>query len=70
MTLKDAVTFLFIVVPQSKAEAATDAVAVGAISSPLWLHQFTGIAQDLAVWLGVLWLATQIGWKWYRELKK
>ena len=56
--------------PQTKAEAISDTVAVGAISSPWWLHQFAGIAQDLLPWVGLLWLATQIGWKWYRELTK
>jgi len=50
--------------PQTKAEvvtATTDAVAVGAVSSPLWLHETSGIARDLLPWFGIAWLAIQIG---------
>lgn len=46
--------------PQTKAEAVTDAVAVGAVSSPLWLHETSGIARDLLPWAGLLWIAIQI----------
>lgn len=49
--------------PQSKAEALTDAVAVSAISSPLWLHSTSEIARDILPWLGVIWLVVQIGVK-------
>lgn len=46
--------------PQTKAEAATDIVAVGAVSSPLWLHEMSGLATDLLPWFGIAWLVVQI----------
>jgi hypothetical protein len=46
--------------PQTKAEAASDAVALGAVSSPLWLHEMSGMARDLLPWFGIAWLAVQI----------
>jgi hypothetical protein len=49
--------------PQTKAEAASDAIAIGAVSSPLWLHQMSEIATDLLPWFGIAWLAVQIGIK-------
>jgi hypothetical protein len=54
---------LFDFLPHSKAEAATDAIAVGAVSSPLWLHETSWIARDLLPWAGLLWLVVQIGVK-------
>lgn len=51
------------ILPETKAEAVTDVVAAGAITSPLWLHELSGIATDLLPWFGVAWLATQIGVK-------
>ncbi len=49
--------------PHTKAEAATDAIAVGAITSPLWLHDVAGVAKDLLPIAGFIWLAVQIGVK-------
>lgn len=46
--------------PQTKAEAATDVVAVGAVSSPLWLHEMSGLATDLLPWFGIAWIVIQI----------
>lgn len=51
---------LFDLLPQTKAEAISDAVAVGAVSSPLWLHEMSGMAKDLLPWFGCAWLAVQI----------
>jgi hypothetical protein len=56
------VTFLDLL-PQTKAEAATDVVAIGAMTSPLWLHEMSSLATDLLPIAGVLWLAVQIGIK-------
>lgn len=50
-------------IPQSKAEAISDAVALGAVSSPLWLHEMSGIGHDLLPWFGIAWLTVQIGIK-------
>lgn len=50
---------LFDLLPQSKAEAISDVVAIGAVTSPLWLHEIAGIAKDLLPIAGVLWLAIQ-----------
>ena len=55
-------TFLDLL-PQTKAEAATDVVAIGAMTSPLWLHDISGVAQDLLPIAGFIWLAVQIGVK-------
>lgn len=49
--------------PQTKAEAATDVVAIGAMTSPLWLHDISGLAKDLLPIAGFIWLAVQIGVK-------
>jgi hypothetical protein len=49
--------------PQTKAEAVTDAIAVGAVSSPLWLHQVSELAGLLLPIAGVTWLAVQIAVK-------
>lgn len=49
--------------PQTKAEAITDVVAIGAMTSPLWLHDISGIAKDLLPIAGFIWLAVQIGVK-------
>ncbi len=49
--------------PQTKAEAATDLVAIGAMTSPLWLHDLSGFATDLLPIAGVAWLAVQIAVK-------
>ncbi|HXP66434.1 MAG TPA: hypothetical protein VN815_13235 [Steroidobacteraceae bacterium] len=54
---------IFDLLPATKAEAVTDTIAVGAISSPLWLHQISGIASDALPLLGFIWLAVQIGVK-------
>jgi hypothetical protein len=52
-------TFLDLL-PQTKAEAASDAIALGAVSSPLWLHEMSGIGQDLLPWFGIAWLIVQM----------
>ncbi|MBR1122094.1 hypothetical protein JQ628_11260 [Bradyrhizobium lablabi] len=49
--------------PQTKAEAASDAVALGAVSSPLWLHEMSGLGRDLLPWFGIAWLVVQIAIK-------
>lgn len=46
--------------PQTKAEAVKDAVAVGAIASPLWLNELSGIAAHLLPVAGLIWLTVQI----------
>jgi hypothetical protein len=46
--------------PQTKAEAISDGVALGAVSSPLWLHETSEMARDLLPWFGIAWLAVQI----------
>jgi hypothetical protein len=59
--------------PQSKFEMVTDTASVVAIVSPWWLpylKETSEIAGYVLPIAGVLWLVTQIGWKWYRELKK
>lgn len=60
--MKDVVVAML---PHSKAEASTDAVAVGALTSPLWLHDLAGWATDLLPILGVTWLLVQITMKLY-----
>lgn len=47
-------------IPQSKAEAVTDAIAVGSVSSPFWLHTTSEIAQVLLPIVGLVWLVVQI----------
>lgn len=50
----------------------TDTASVVAIASPWWLpllKETSEIAAFVLPILGVFWLVTQIGWKWYRELK-
>lgn len=49
--------------PQTKAEAASDLIAIGAVTSPLWLHEVAGVAKDLLPIAGVIWLVVQIGVK-------
>jgi len=59
-------------IPQSKFEMVTDTASVVAIASPWWLpllKETSEIAAFVLPILGVVWLVTQIGWKWYRELK-
>lgn len=46
--------------PQTKAEAATDVVAIGAMTSPLWLHDLSGFATELLPIAGFIWLSVQI----------
>ena len=57
--------------PEGKFETVSDTVSVVAIASPWWLP-FLKETSDVAAYvlpvLGVLWLVTQLGWKWYREL--
>lgn len=62
--------FVLAMLPHTKAEAATDAVAVGALTSPLWLHEMSGWATDLLPIAGVFWLAVQIGVKLYQTFWK
>lgn len=60
-------------IPQTKFEMVTDTASIVAIVSPWWipwLREASEIAAYVLPILGVLWLTTQIGWKWYRELKK
>lgn len=57
--------------PQTKFEMVTDTASVAAIVSPWWipwLKESSEIAAMVLPIMGVVWLATQIGWKWYREL--
>lgn len=49
--------------PQTKAEGVTDVIAVGAVASPLWLHQVSEVAALLLPIAGFIWLAVQIGVK-------
>lgn len=59
-------------IPQSKFEMVTDTASVVAIASPWWLpllKEASEVAAFVLPILGVFWLVTQIGWKWYRELK-
>jgi len=51
-------TFLDLL-PQTKAEAVSDAIALGAVSSPLWLHEMSGLGRDLLPWFGIAWLVIQ-----------
>ena len=58
--------------PQSKFEMVTDAASVVAIGSPWWLPFLKGTSEIAAMLLpimGVTWLAVQIGFKIYREMK-
>ena len=50
-------------IPHTKAEGVTDAVAIGAVSSPLWLHTTSEVAQAILPIAGLLWIAVQIGVK-------
>jgi hypothetical protein len=59
-------------IPQSKFEMVTDTASVVAIASPWWLpllKETSEVAAYVLPILGVVWIATQIGWKWYREIK-
>ena len=56
--------------PHTKAEAVTDAIAVGAVASPLWLHQTSEIAQALLPIAGFVWLYVQIGVKLHTTYRK
>lgn len=49
--------------PQTKAEAVTDVIAVGAIASPLWLSELSGIAANILPIAGLIWLVVQIAIK-------
>jgi hypothetical protein len=58
--------------PDGKFEWITDTASVVAIASPWWLpllKETSEVAAYILPILGAIWLATQIGWKWYRELK-
>lgn len=60
------------ILPQSKFEMITDTASVAAIASPWWLPVLKTTSEISAIMLpilGAVWLITQIGWKWYRELK-
>lgn len=61
---------LFDLLPQSKAEAISDVVAIGAVTSPLWLHQTSEIAQALLPIAGFVWLSVQIGVKLHTTYRK
>lgn len=59
--------------PQTPFEKISDTVSVVAVMSPWWLpwlKETSEIAAFVLPILGVVWLITQIGWKWYRELKR
>lgn len=56
--------------PQTKLEAVSDAIAVGAISSPLWLHAMSDVAKDLLPWFGIAWLVVQTAEKIYAAYHK
>ncbi len=48
----------------------TDAVALGAVTSPLWLHDLSGVAKDALPVLGGIWLIVQIALKVYSTFWK
>ena len=62
--------FILAMLPHSKAEGVTDAVALGAVTSPLWLHDIAGVAKDALPILGGVWLVVQIGVKLYTTFWK
>lgn len=55
--------FLTVILPNTKSEAITDAVAIGAVFSPLWLHGMSELGKDLLPWFGIVWLVVQIAIK-------
>lgn len=58
--------------PNGKFETVSDTVSVVAIVSPWWLpflKETSEVAGYVLPILGIIWLVTQIGWKWYREIK-
>ena len=58
--------------PQTTFEKVADVASIAAIASPWWLpvlKETSELAAFILPILGVVWLATQIGWKWYRELQ-
>jgi hypothetical protein len=62
--------YLSNLMPSSKFEMVTDTASVVAIASPWWLpvlKETSEVAAYVLPILGVMWLVTQIGWKWYRE---
>ncbi len=62
--------FVLAMLPHSKAEGVTDAVALGAVTSPLWLHDLSGVAKDALPVLGGIWLIVQIALKVYSTFWK
>ncbi|MGN6552072.1 MAG: hypothetical protein ACTHJ3_19580 [Pararhizobium sp.] len=53
-------------------ENTTTAAAIGAVTSPAWLHYLqsaSDMAATVAPILGALWLAVQIGTKLYSVMK-
>lgn len=64
--------YLSTLLPDGKFEMVTDTASVVAIASPWWLpilKESSEVAAYVLPILGVAWLVTQIGWKWYREIK-
>lgn len=58
--------------PQGGFEIVTDTASVVAIASPWWLpwlKETSEIAAYVLPIMGVLWLATQIGFKFYHQFK-
>lgn len=54
--------FLAAIAPQTKVEAATDAIALAGITSPVWLHLLQDTSQVFALLLpiaAVIWIVTQ-----------
>lgn len=51
---------IFDFLPHSRAEAVTDAIAVGSLTSPLWLHDLSGIAKDALPILAGTWIVVRI----------
>lgn len=50
-----------------RATTATTVIAVGGLASPWWLPSLAGVSQGLAVLLqllGIVWLLTQLYFKW------
>jgi hypothetical protein len=58
--------------PHTPIEFITDTTGVIAIASPWWLPWLQEISEVSALLLpifGILWIATQIGFKWYYHFK-
>ncbi len=60
-------------VPQSNFEIVTDTASVVAIATPWWLpwlRETSEVAAYVLPIMGVLWLSTQIGFKFYNQFRQ